>query len=77
MNLLPESLEYLSIWLVTNGILDDIPVENIPRFEKEYHEYMKRNHTKIMDELSTGQKPSEDLLKKIEKSTRNLKKVLS
>jgi F-type H+-transporting ATPase subunit alpha len=76
-NPLPEALEYLSIWVVTNGLLDDIPVENILRFEKEYHDFMKRKYPKIIDELSLGLKPNESLLKTIEKGTLEFKKIFS
>jgi F-type H+-transporting ATPase subunit alpha len=74
---LPEALEYLSVWLVTSGALDDVAVENVSRFEGEFHDYMKRKEQKILDELSTGQKPSEELLKKIEKSAHEFKKSFS
>ena len=74
---LPESLEYLSIWLVTNGHLDDIAVEKILEFEKDYHDFMKRKYEKILDELSLGGKPNEELLKKIEKTVTEFKKAFS
>lgn len=74
---LSEALEYLSIWLVTNGFLDDIAVENVLRFEKEFHDFMKRKYQKLLDELSTGEKPKEDLLKKLEKSAQEFKKIFS
>lgn len=74
---LPEALEYLSVWLVTSGTLDDVAVEKISRFETEFHDYMRRKEQKLLDELSTGQKPSEDSLKKIEKSTQDFKKSFS
>ena len=71
---LPEAFEYLSIWIVTNGYTDNIPVDDIQRFEKEYHEYIKMNHKKIVEELSTGAKPSEELTKQIQKATESFKK---
>jgi F-type H+-transporting ATPase subunit alpha len=74
---LPEALEYLSVWLVTSGALDDVTIENVSRFETEFHDYMKRKEQKILDELSLGQKPTEELLKKIEKSAQEFKKSFS
>jgi len=76
-NPLPESLEYLSIWIVTNGILDDVAIEDVLRFETEYHDFMKRKNQKILDELSTGTKPNEDLIKRIEKTALEFKKLFS
>jgi F-type H+-transporting ATPase subunit alpha len=74
---LPEAFEYLSVWLVTSGALDDVPIENISRFETEFHDYMKRKEAKLLDELSTGQKPTEEFLEKIEKSAQEFKKSFS
>ncbi|MCL6096813.1 MAG: F0F1 ATP synthase subunit alpha [Patescibacteria group bacterium] len=74
---LPDALEYLSIWLVTNGLLDDISVENVLKFEEEYHDFVKRKYPKIIDELSSGFKPNESLLKNIEKSAQEFKKTFS
>jgi len=76
-NPLPEALEYLSIWVVTNGFLDDVAIEDVLRFETEYHEFMKRKNQKLLDELSVGQKPNEDLIKRIEKSAQEFKKMFS
>jgi F-type H+-transporting ATPase subunit alpha len=74
---LSESLEYLSIYLVTSGSLDKVPVEKVQDFESEYHEFMKRKNQKILDELSEGKKPSEELTKKIEKSIQDFRKTFS
>ena len=74
---LPEALEYLSVWLVTSGTLDDIAIEKVLQFETEFHDYMKRKEAKLLDELSTGQKPTEELLKKIEKAAQDFKKGFS
>jgi F-type H+/Na+-transporting ATPase subunit alpha len=74
---LPEALEYLSVWLVVSGSLDDVAAENVSRFETEFHDYMRRKEQKLLDELSMGQKPTEALLKRIEKSAQEFKKGFS
>lgn len=72
---LSEALEYLSIYLAANGLLDDIALENVLRFEAEYHDYMTRKNPKILEDLSTGAKPNEELLKKLEKTVTEFKKM--
>ena len=72
---LSEAFEYLSIYLATSGSVDEIKLENILRFEKDYHEFMKRKFPKIIDELNSGQKPTEDLVKRIEKTVIEFKKM--
>ncbi len=74
-NPLAEPFEYLSIWAISNGFTDNVPVEEIQRFESDYHDYMKRSHPKIIEALSEGKKPDETLIKQIEKATTDFKKV--
>lgn len=74
---LAENLEYLSIYLITSGGLDNIPVEKVLEFEAGYHDFMKRKNQKILDELADGKKPSEDLTKKIDKTIQDFKKIFS
>jgi F-type H+-transporting ATPase subunit alpha len=46
----PVEKQVVSIWAGTNGKLDEVPVEDILRFESELHEYLARN-TKVLDKL--------------------------
>ncbi len=46
----PVEKQVVSIWAGTNGKLDEIPVEDILRFESELHEYLGRN-TAVLDTL--------------------------
>lgn len=71
---LSEPLEFLSIFAVTNGLLDDIPVEKIQTFEKDYHEFIQRSYPKIIETLAKGEKPNEDILKQIKSATAVFKK---
>lgn len=71
---LPESLEVLSIYTVASGLMDDIPLEAFQRFEKEFHDYVKKNHSKIIEVLSSGEKPTEQTLKQIAKAVEEFKK---
>jgi len=71
---LTEDLEVLSIYAVTSGLMDDVPIENFQRFEKEMHEFAKKNYQKVLEELSTGEKPTEQTLKQISKLVGEFKK---
>lgn len=72
---LSEPFEFLSINSVVSGLLDDIPVDKIQEFEKEYHAFMKRNRPKIINALATGEKPTDETLKQIQKATQEFKKI--
>lgn len=74
---LEEALQILSIWAVTSGFLDDVPVESIKRFESQYHEFVKTHHSKLLKILSLGERLNEETLKEMEKVILEFKKVFS
>ncbi|HKA69591.1 MAG TPA: F0F1 ATP synthase subunit alpha [Actinomycetes bacterium] len=52
----PVQEEVVSIWAGTTGQLDDVPVEDIRRFEREFLDYLRTNQKGILDTLAeTGQ----------------------
>jgi len=51
----------VSIWAGTNGKLDEVPVEDILRFESELHDYLARN-TSVLDDLRTSNVLSDDIV---------------
>ncbi|MBI5044756.1 MAG: F0F1 ATP synthase subunit alpha [Candidatus Levybacteria bacterium] len=72
---LAEEYEILSIIAVTRGHLDDIPVEDISRFESELHEYAGgKKHQKIIERLASGEKLKEEDLKLADEIIKEFKK---
>jgi F-type H+/Na+-transporting ATPase subunit alpha len=52
----PVEEQIVTIWAVTNGKLDDIPVADVRRFETELREFMDSRHSELMQGLrSDGQ----------------------
>ena len=74
---LSEPFEILSIWAVTNGHLDDIPIASVGKFELEFHNFVKRNHAKLITDLSSGEKLSENTIKELTKAVTGFKKTFS
>ncbi len=74
---LSEPLEILSIFAATNSLMDDVPIENFYKFEQAYHQYMIKNHKKVMAELSMGAKITDALNKEIKEATEKFKKTFS
>jgi len=72
---LPETLEFLSLYLVINGYVDDIEVKDISRFEREFHQYVEMKYKKLLETLSRGEKPEEKTIKEIEKAVSEFKKT--
>lgn len=71
---LPEPLEVFSIWAATNGYLDDIPVDQIRKFEAELHEFLQTKYKKLLDELFKGDKLKEDVIKEMQSAIGEFKK---
>ena len=47
----PMEQEVVSIWAGTNGHLDDVPVDDVSRFESEFIDSLKRNNAGILDSI--------------------------
>ncbi|ASV68023.1 F0F1 ATP synthase subunit alpha [Cytobacillus sp. FSL W7-1323] len=43
------------LYALTRGFLDDIPVEDIRRFEEEYLTWLDQNHKELLDHIATTQ----------------------
>jgi F-type H+-transporting ATPase subunit alpha len=53
---LPVERQVISVWSGTAGFLDDVPVEDIGRFEDEFLDYLQRSHSGIYQTIrETGQ----------------------
>jgi F-type H+-transporting ATPase subunit alpha len=61
---MPVELQVISIFVGTQGYLDDLPVEDVRRFERELHDYFQTRHADLLKEIrDTGQLPDEARLK--------------
>jgi len=69
----PVEKQVVSIWAGTNGKLDDVPIEDVLRFEAELHDYLGRN-TKILDTIRDSGKLDDDVKAELEKSVDAFKK---
>ncbi|MFW5420097.1 F0F1 ATP synthase subunit alpha [Nocardiopsis sp. CNT-189] len=47
----PVEEEIVSIWAGTSGQLDDVPVEDVRRFERDFLDYLGREHSGILDNI--------------------------
>ena len=57
---MPVEEQVISIYTGTNGHLDDLPVEDVQRFEAELLDALKTRHAGLLDEIrTTGSMPEE------------------
>jgi F-type H+-transporting ATPase subunit alpha len=56
----PVERQVVSIWVGANGYLDDVPLEDVRRFETEFLDYVQRNQAGIYDTIrETRELPDE------------------
>ncbi len=72
---LSEAWEVVDIALVTNGLIDDIPVEDVAKFETEFRPYVKKHHAKLLDRFANGEKVKPEDVKDLEKAANEFKKL--
>ena len=65
----PVEREVVSIWLGTTGKLDDVPVEDVRRFEGEFLDYLGRQHAGIYDSIVQTRDLGEDAVSELERAT--------
>jgi F-type H+-transporting ATPase subunit alpha len=69
----PVEDQTVSIWAGTTGKLDEVPVEDVLRFEKELLEHLKRN-TKVLDTIRETNNLTDDTKAELEKAVAAFKK---
>lgn len=70
---LSEAEEVAIIWAAANGHLDEVPVENVSKFEQEFIQFLS-GKVKVLEALSTGKKIDEATAKLLEKTVLDFKK---
>ena len=53
----------MSIFAVTEGYMDNVPVSEVPDFEDKLLEYMRARHSSLLDEAGSGAELDEDALR--------------
>ncbi|HEU5388943.1 MAG TPA: F0F1 ATP synthase subunit alpha [Streptosporangiaceae bacterium] len=56
----PVEEQVVSIWAGGNGYLDDVPVEDVSRFEADFLDYLRRSHAGVLETIRESLQLSED-----------------
>ncbi|MBC9957028.1 F0F1 ATP synthase subunit alpha [Yimella sp. cx-51] len=72
----PYALEeqVASIWAGTTGQLDDVPTEDVSRFESDWMDYLRRNHEDLLSSIRESTKLDDDGKKTLESAMADFKK---
>jgi F-type H+-transporting ATPase subunit alpha len=66
--------QVVSVWSGTNGKMDDVPVEDIRRFERELLEYMHRENKGLLTSIVEGGKMTDDTIQELGEAVDTFKK---
>ena len=70
----PMEREVVSVWAGTTGRLDDVPVEDIRRFDAEFLDYVERNKPQIFDAIRSTTDLSDDTVSVLEGAIADFKR---
>ena len=75
----PQAMEreVISVWAGTTGRLDDVPVEDIRRFDAEFLDYVDRNKAEILDAIRSTSDLSDDTVSVLEAAIEEFKRQFS
>jgi F-type H+-transporting ATPase subunit alpha len=65
---MPVEEQVMSIWAVSNGYMDDLPVENVRQFENELLDHMRTRHSDIGEAIVQTGALDDDLAEKLRKA---------
>ena len=71
----PVENQVVSIWAGGNGYLDDVPIEDVSRFESEFLEYLRRQHAGILQTIRETLDLSEDTITALKDAIEEFRKV--
>ena len=65
--------QVVSIWAVANGFTDDLPVQDVGRFEREMHEFLRDRHADLYQHIAEQGTLPEDLEGKLRDAVEEFK----
>jgi len=70
----PVERQVVSIWAGTNGYLDDVPLEDVGRFEREFLDYIQRERPGIYDSIRETRQLSDDTASALKEAIEDFRK---
>ncbi len=70
----PVEKQVVSVWSGTSGELDDVPIEDVRRFEREFLDYVERNSKGLLTGIRETKVLSDDALTTLKDSITEFKK---
>ena len=69
----PMEEAVVSVWAGTSGGLDDVPLEDVRRFEREYLDFLGRDHQEVMTTIHDSGQLSDETVASLDAALTNFK----
>ena len=69
----PMEEAVVSVWAGTSGGLDDVPLEDVRRFEREYLDFLGRDHQEVMTTIHDSGQLSDETMASLDAALTNFK----
>ena len=76
-NPVPLEKQVMIIWAVTNGVLDDVPVNKVQQWEAEFHRYMDMSHPEIGQTIARDKVLSDETVEALRTAAETFKQTVS
>ncbi|MFW6410365.1 MAG: F0F1 ATP synthase subunit alpha, partial [Halanaerobiales bacterium] len=63
---MPVEDQVLIVYTVVNGYLDEIPVDNLERFEEQFLDYIENNHPELPEKIKEKKELTDDIEKQLD-----------
>jgi F-type H+-transporting ATPase subunit alpha len=70
----PVERQVVAIWMGTNGYLDDVPLEDVGRFEHDFLDYVQRERSGIYDAIRETRALSDDTASALKEAIEDFRK---
>jgi len=70
----PVEEQVVSIWAGGNGYLDDVPVDDVGRFESEFLDFLRRDHAGILQAIRETNRLNEDTISSLKDAVDDFRK---
>jgi F-type H+-transporting ATPase subunit alpha len=74
---MPVENQVAILYALTNGFLDDVPVEKIRDFEKEFHKFLHSSGKEVLKLIAEKKELTEEVVKKLEKVIKEFKESMN
>src|SRR6185437_4270311 len=73
----PVEKQVVILYAVTNGYLDDVEVQHIRQWERDFIEYLEASHPQVLNDIRTKKTLDDDLTNRLKQAIANFKPMFA